>query len=194
MINIDLYLFHSIHQFAGRFWPLDWLGIFLAEYLAYMLVLAVLYFWLRQKTNKEKLWFFSFVALSVILSRGILTEVIRFFYHRLRPFLVLNLDPLIARDMSGSFPSGHAAFYFALAFALFYFNKKWGWWFTALAIAMGLGRVFVGVHYPSDILGGAIVAAASVFTVHLLMGRRLVGLAGEKPPPEIQVEKEKTAY
>ena len=191
---IDLYIFNFIHQFAGRFWPLDWLGIFLAEYLPYILILAALYFWLKQKTGKEKLWFFSFAALSTILSRGIITEVIRFFYDRLRPFLALNFNPLIARDMSGSFPSGHAAFYFALAFALFYFNEKWGWSFTALAILMGLGRVFVGTHYPSDILGGAVVAAVSVFAIHLLMGSKLVGLVKENPPPEIQEEKEKTAY
>lgn len=191
-MNFDLYLFNGLHQFAGRFWPLDWLGILLAEYLAYALVLAALYFWFKLKTNKEKLWFFSFVALSIILSRGILTEVIRFFYHRLRPFETPNFNHLlIAPDTSGSFPSGHAAFYFALAFALFYFNKKWGWWFTASAIGMGLGRVFVGMHYPSDILGGAIVAAVSVFMVHLLIGRRLIK---ENPLSEIQTEKEKTAY
>ena len=88
--------------------------------------------------------------------------------------MALGFEPLIARDMVGSFPSGHSAFYFALAFSLFYFNKKWGWWFTVLAFFMGLARIFTGVHYPSDILGGALLGLVSVLVVAGLLNIRKV--------------------
>ncbi|OGK15137.1 hypothetical protein A2690_00020 [Candidatus Roizmanbacteria bacterium RIFCSPHIGHO2_01_FULL_39_12b] len=164
-MKIDLYIFDSIHQFAGIFWPLDWLGILGAKYLPYLLIIAALYFLFRLKTSKEKLFFLSFTALATLLSRGIITEAFRFFYDRPRPFVALGFQPLISQDIAGSFPSGHAAFYFALALCLYLFNKKWGWWFMVLSLFMGLARVFVGVHYPSDILGGMAIAAVSFFVV-----------------------------
>ena len=50
---------------------------------------------------------------AVILSRGIITEIIRFFWHRSRPFVEQNFIPMISHADSASFPSGHATFFFA---------------------------------------------------------------------------------
>jgi undecaprenyl-diphosphatase len=182
-MNIDLYLFNLIHQLAGRFWPLDSLGIFFAKYLAYLLVVATLYFWLTRKTNKDKIFFIAFISLSLLLSRGIFTEGIRFFYHHERPFEALNFTPLISPDTASSFPSGHAAFFFALAFALYYFNRKWGTRFSVLALLMGLARIFVGTHYPSDILGGILIAFLSVFLVSQLLSKSGLAQVSEGKSP-----------
>lgn len=193
-MSIDLYIFNLIHQFAGKLWPLDWLGILGAKYLAYFLVIAALYFLLRLKTSRGKLFFLSFASLSALLSRGFFAETIRFFYIRPRPFESLDFEPLIAHQSGGSFPSGHAALFFALAFALFYFNKKWGWWFLALSLFMGLARVFAGVHYPSDILGGIAVAAVSVFLVSKMFYKDMLGeILDNKPPETLDKALEKAA-
>lgn len=67
-------------------------------------------------------------------------------------------------DKAASFPSGHATFFFALAFCTFLINKKWGWILTAAAVVTTVARVVAGVHWPSDIVGGAIIAGL-VFAV-----------------------------
>jgi len=56
-----------------------------------------------------------------------------------------------------SFPSGHAIFFFALSAVAYSFNKKLGIFFLICSIIMGIARIFVGVHWPSDILGGAVL-------------------------------------
>jgi len=56
-----------------------------------------------------------------------------------------------------SFPSGHAIFFFALSTVIYSFNKKLGIFFLAFSTLMSIARIFVGVHWPSDILAGAIL-------------------------------------
>ncbi|MGC8651416.1 MAG: phosphatase PAP2 family protein, partial [Minisyncoccia bacterium] len=56
-----------------------------------------------------------------------------------------------------SFPSGHATFFFALAAAVYLYNKKWGRGLFLAALIITLSRIIVGVHYPSDILGGMVI-------------------------------------
>ena len=64
-----------------------------------------------------------------------------------------------------SFPSGHAALFFAMAMVIYFYNKKWGLWFFGAAILMGLSRIIAGVHYPTDILGGAIIGTLTAWAV-----------------------------
>ena len=183
-MSIDLNIFNLVYFLAGRFWLLDWLGVFFADYLAYILVVAAIVLGFTIKSKKEKLYYFLFIALSTILSRAVVTEVIRFFYVRGRPFVVLRFQPLLGNETFSSFPSGHAAFFFALGFAVYYFNKKAGLWFLASALLMGIARIFVGVHWPSDILGGAVLGALSVYviTLSLKLKRQPAGVADGSLP------------
>ena len=56
-----------------------------------------------------------------------------------------------------SFPSGHTTIAFAAATVLSYYRPRWAPAFFLLAVAIGFSRVYVGVHYPLDVLGGAIL-------------------------------------
>ena len=101
-----------------------------------------------------------------------MSVIIRFFYHEPRPFSFYNFTPLF-NEAGWSFPSAHAAWFFALALVVFFANRKWGWWFIALAVLMGLARIYAGVHWPMDIVGGAIVGLLSAWAVHrMLRGSR----------------------
>ena len=167
---MDLYLFNIIHGLAGKWKIFDWLGIFLADYIGYFLILAVLILILKQTGWQRKIYFFSLISLSLILSRGIIAEVIKFFVARPRPFSVLNIQPLIdANGVNASMPSGHMAFYFALAIAVFFLNKKMGLYFGGAAILMGVARIFAGIHWPMDILVGAIIGITSAFLVKYII-------------------------
>lgn len=162
----DLYLFNLINGFAGQSKLLDLIGIFFAKYLAYILIIAALVIIFYEKNWRKRLYDFSLVAISLLLSRGLITQTIRFFYHRPRPYIESpEILTLIDRTGEASFPSGHATFFFALAVAIYFVRPKWFYYFLAGAIVMGIARIFVGVHYPLDILGGAIIGWAMVYVV-----------------------------
>lgn len=165
----DERIFWFIHNLAGKSRLLDFLGIFFSEYFGYFLLAAALLMIFSSDGWKNRVYYLSFLSLTLILSRGLLTELIRFFYYRPRPFLTLEISPLIDQVGKGSFPSGHAAFYFALAGVIFFLNKKAGWYFLAGALLIGIARIFVGVHWPLDILGGLLVGALSVWIINLLL-------------------------
>lgn len=161
---MDYYLFQQINGLAGH-WPvLDWLGIFLAGYLQYILIVGLLFFWFWGKSREERLknLFVAGVAIgAIVLSRLVLTEIIRWLWFRPRPFIDHAVNSLITHESTGSFPSGHAAFFFALAMAVYFFNRRAGQWLFVAAISISLARVYVGVHYPLDILAGAVVGIFS---------------------------------
>ena len=92
-------------------------------------------------------------------------EIIRHFYQSPRPYVTLIFKPLIDLEFSNSFPSGHASVFFALATAIFLSSKKWSYYFFAGAVLVGLGRIYVGVHWPTDILGGIAVGILSALIV-----------------------------
>ncbi|MBI5733281.1 hypothetical protein HY967_05040, partial [Candidatus Jorgensenbacteria bacterium] len=102
---IDRAIFDVFHQVVGGSSILDWLAIFLAQYLPYFLFIGTLIFFFRLSFWKNKLivLFQSFLAL--ILARGIVVEAIRFFYNRPRPFIALEFKPLVDAT-SYAFPSG----------------------------------------------------------------------------------------
>ena len=179
---MDFWLFQQINGLVG-FCPVsDWLGIFLASYLQYVVGLGLLVFWFWGKDREERIknLYQAGVALgAVVLSRLVLTEIIRWIWFRPRPFILHTVNSLLAHENTGSFPSGHAAFFFALAMGVYLFEKKIdpertpqlresrrvAYWLFAAAILISLARVFVGVHYPSDILAGAGVGIFSGWLV-----------------------------
>ncbi len=167
---MNLQIFNFIHQFAGQNVIFDLIGRFFANYVAYILGLIVVILFFKQKGWKNRFYFFALAALSTLLSRGIITETIRFFYNHPRPFDALGFLPLIP-ESGNSFPSGHMTFFFALFLVVFYTSKDKtiAWWFLGLTSAVGLARIYVGVHWPADIVGGAIIGLFSTWAIRKLL-------------------------
>lgn len=132
MANWNLVVFNFIHGWSGHFVLADITGIFLAEYLPYLLVIGFLLLVFRESGARRKFYLFAEGALAIILARGIITESIRFFYHVERPFALIGFSPLIG-ESGWSFPSGHMAWFFALAIVIWFANRKWGYGFLRLS-------------------------------------------------------------
>ncbi|MEK7562264.1 MAG: phosphatase PAP2 family protein [Patescibacteria group bacterium] len=155
-MSLDLYLFNLINGFAGKWAWLDYSAIFFAKYCEYILWLCLILFLVFG--FKKKLEMVVLAIISGAVSRFIIGFIIRFLWFRPRPFLAQNFIPLINQSPAeASFPSGHALFYFALATIVYFYNKNLGILFFISSFLIALSRVFVGVHWPSDILAGAII-------------------------------------
>ncbi len=167
-MDFDYYLFQQINNLAGHsaFW--NALGIFLASSFQYLLCGFLLIFLLLGKSREEKIknyWMVGLAFLAAAVARLGFTEVLYQIFHRLRPFAVNNVHQLIAHNAANSFPSGHASFFFAMATAIYLFNKKLGYLFFAGAFLISLARIYAGVHYPSDVLAGAVIGIFSGWLV-----------------------------
>ncbi len=162
--NFDTKLFHIINNFARQSGLGDQVFVFLSKYSILIFSLVLVYYFFR---HRRVFWT---ALVSAILSRAILTELIRFFWERPRPFAALEqVKLLIPKDgAEPSFPSGHASFLFAIAFAVYLSDKRIGGILIIAALVMTLARIYTGAHYPSDILGGIIVAMVSVVLVKKL--------------------------
>ncbi|MEK9180534.1 MAG: phosphatase PAP2 family protein [Patescibacteria group bacterium] len=167
-MNFNRTLFELLFQWSGRDPLLDAFFVFFARFLPYLLVLGFIVWCLAHKEWRLRWLILAEGAMATILARGIITEIIRFFYHSPRPFDALSLTPLVG-ESGYTFPSGHAAFFFAMAMTVFFYNRRLGWWYFAFATIVGLARIFAGVHWPLDILGGAAVGILSGFLIHRLV-------------------------
>lgn len=155
---MDLYLFNLINQFALK-WPwLDFLAVILAEFLPYLLIIALIIFLLKDYKKHSKMIIEALIA--AFFARFAIVSFIRWILPRARPFINNNVN-LLFEHSGSSFPSGHAAFFFALSTIIYFYNKKIGALFFLSSILIVLARVFSGIHWPSDILVGAIVGIIS---------------------------------
>lgn len=172
-MSLDIKLFYFFADLGGTSKLGDAFTVFFAEYLEYFLVIAFLFLvYFSAYSRREKLSLLLVTATSAAIARGVITEIIRFFYHRPRPFLTHPFEPLLS-ESSWSFPSGHATFFFAMAAAIYFYNKKWGAWFFIASLVMTISRVVAAVHYPSDILGGMIIGIIVAYVVYYIERKKM---------------------
>jgi undecaprenyl-diphosphatase len=88
------------------------------------------------------------------------------------PLRYAEPDPLVRTPHDGSFPSGHAATSFAAATILSFAFPRLTPYLFVLAAAVAWSRVYVGVHYPLDVLGGAVLGALVATALRLLVTNR----------------------
>ncbi len=162
-MNIDVYLFNQINGLAGQSVCSDGLGVFFASYFQYFVVGFLLLFLLFNFKKYVKMVILALGA--AVLSRYVFAEIIRYLLPRSRPFVYNQINLLLGKVNESSFPSGHAVFFFAIAAVVYFYNKKAGLIFFLAAFLISLARVFVGVHWPSDILAGAVVGMISGWLV-----------------------------
>lgn len=166
MLNSSL--FSTINSFAGHSIWLDRIGIFFAVYLIYLLVIGLVYggFFVGWKYGKKMFWE---AISSALIGRLIIVEIIRFFYKHPRPFIVEQVKQLIP-ESGWSFPSGHVTFLFALSMSVWFYNRRLGYTLFVGSLLVGIARVYVGVHWPFDIVGGIVVGIFTSIILHQIIG------------------------
>jgi undecaprenyl-diphosphatase len=105
-----------------------------------------------------------------VWAADLLTMGLKPLIDRPRPSVaVADADPLLGGTLGSSLPSGHAATSFAGAVVLAYVFRRGLFLFLVLAVAIAFSRVYIGVHYPADVLAGAALGAAVSFAALALL-------------------------
>ncbi|MGO4889572.1 undecaprenyl-diphosphatase [Anaerobacillus sp. MEB173] len=165
---MDQNLFHTINGLAGKNSTIDQLMMFISSYFLYVLIFLVLSLLFWKSTRKAG----AIGGISILFGLA-LNLVIAQFYYRDRPFVESDVNLLIEKGISASFPSDQATIGFICAFVLLTVNRKMGSVILFLAILLGFSRVYVGHHYPLDVLGGFVVAAGVTF-LSLMIGKKVL--------------------
>ena len=150
---------HLEHWIVGqRVSWLDWLFIDLSWIGSLGLI------WLAIATLLMVLWRRPSIFVSVLVAVAVsdlLAEAGKLVVQRHRPFET-QIGP---RSNAHSFPSGHTATSFAAATVLAFYAPRWRVPFFLLATAIGLSRIYNGMHYPTDVLAGAVLGVLVAMTV-----------------------------
>lgn len=156
-------LFFLIFNLHGQSWILDDLMVFGSAYLIYLVILFIFILGLKGGIREKKACLLILLGIPVAI---LLIKGIHLFFYESRPFVTFQFSPLVAEKIDASFPSRHAAITSVIAFSLAYFKSKWSVPLLLAAFFVGISRIYVGVHYPGDIIGGFLVGIASVIIAH----------------------------
>lgn len=140
------------------------------------------------RLGRKPVLFSLALTAAAVWSADLLTLALKVLTDRPRPFETIpDADPLLKATVGQSMPSGHAATSFAGAVILTYLLKRAGPVFFVLAAAIAFSRVYVGVHYFSDVLVGALVGTmvglAYLFAFRLLPPSARARRRSEAAPP-----------
>ncbi|ODG93538.1 MULTISPECIES: phosphatase PAP2 family protein [Bacillaceae] len=155
-------IFKLINSFAGKWPALDSVMIFLSK-SAILIVIGILcYLWIQKGTERKYTAFY--IGLTLILALGGNFIIHQFYYHA-RPFVNHHVTKLISHSSDSSFVSDHGTLVFSTALILLFRKDRLGLISFVWAILVGISRIFVGVHYPFDIIGAFILAGVVAIVV-----------------------------
>jgi undecaprenyl-diphosphatase len=161
MKDYNKIFFDKINAYQGRFYILDAFARAGAEWviiasLAWFISSIIIIYW---PDRDSLLWHFIFFATAWMVA-WVINISVGFFVKEPRPFVNQPfIKKLFLPLMSWkSFPSDHAMSAFLICFMTIVFGLPGAWALFALALWVAFGRLFSGIHYPIDILGGIVIA------------------------------------
>ncbi len=157
----DWNLFLAINQLAGQSQILDVVAKFFAEdvFWVFPLLLVALWFLPAPTPVRRARQQASINAVIALAGALLIAHFSGEWFYRARPFVAHTVTQLIPYTPDASFPSDHTTLAFTLVVALWFSLGRSRWLWVAVGALIGLARVFVGVHYPTDVLGGALLGA-----------------------------------
>lgn len=164
--ELNIKWFRSINDLGINHPVMNPIFEFFAEYTVLMLMMGTIVFWFTRK-EKNRIMLLN-AGISFVFAE-IIGKLAGQLHSNNQPFAELNnVNQLIEKAIDNSFPSDHTILLFSVCFSIWLFRKKQGlFWFT-LAAATAISRIGVGVHYPFDVIVGAIIAISSALFIHWL--------------------------
>ncbi|PQZ57631.1 undecaprenyl-diphosphatase [Bacillus mycoides] len=189
-------VFQWINNFAGSSKLLDTLMIAITNSVPYVAILFMLILWFNngKKENairKQYTVLYTTLSVSIALLVNVLIHAV---YYHPRPFITHHVNQLVPHAADSSFVSDHSVLVFSIAFVFILRGEKLKYIALIWAILVGVSRMYVGVHYPLDILGAAFLTfitsglviqstrileplASFIFKMYALVAKRVPFLA-----------------
>ncbi|MBI4202913.1 MAG: phosphatase PAP2 family protein [Chloroflexi bacterium] len=177
--KIDKDAFLWLNGWVGQYpWVDGLIRLVVSDYLVpLLLALALLGLWFTGETMtaRTRNQYGVICAVMALVLANVAVEVLNGIFFRPRPFASFKVSLLFYRPTDSSFPANPAAVAFAVATAVWMWNRKVGAVLIALAVLYSFSRVYAGVFYPLDVLGGgAIGAGAGVMAAWLIRRFRVI--------------------
>jgi len=175
-MGVDLWLLQALNGFAALWDGFEDTFEFLANeaQLMFVALLAVVFLARGKYASVRARHGVVAAGLSALLGLAI-AHLISGSWDRPRPYEAHgDIQLFVAPSGDPSFPSDHATAAFAIAFALFLRSRRVGLVALAMAAAVSVSRVAVGVHYPSDVAAGALIGAVAALALWMPPARRLL--------------------
>ncbi len=178
--TFNLLIFNFINGGAGYYQGLDLILVFFTRYLAYVASISVMvYFaiWKPLKAvslpEKLKAAYLGFQFVLAVTLTWIIIKMIKVVVAYPRPFETLeNINVLLQKTGGDSFPSGHAGLTMSVATMAYFYKPKLGVLLFVFAFLIAISRIYVGVHYPIDVVIGMLIGFLVPALVHTLFVKR----------------------
>jgi undecaprenyl-diphosphatase len=149
-------IFQAINQTAGHQPLLDGLMVFFTQFAFPFFALVLLIMWFWGKENDK--YTVVYAAITAVIGL-VINSVLGHIFYENRPFVTHHVNLLVQHAKDSSFPSDHATGTFSIALAILWRkHRKIGIGMLLFAICTGISRVYVGNHYPFDVLASIIVS------------------------------------
>jgi len=141
------------------------IALFAADTLIFVLAAWMVVYWVRGSVAARTGLIFASVSAGFGLG---VNQIIGLFWYHPRPFEMGVGQTLMPHVIESSFPSDHGVIFFSIGLALWWVSatRRWGVLITALGMLVAWSRVYLGVHFPFDMLGSFVVALAVVALLH----------------------------
>lgn len=170
LVALDKSIFRFVNQSLAN--PVtDVIMPFITTDLHLKIFYGVCLFLILWKGDRRMRWAILGSLVVVTLSDQISSAILKPLAGRLRPCKIMEVHLLVGCGSGFSFPSSHAANLFGQAFFFLPVFPRSGKFLIPLAVLVALSRVFVGVHYPGDILAGAILGTAVGLVIAILFSK-----------------------
>jgi undecaprenyl-diphosphatase len=163
--SLDYDLFRAVNGLAGRNHVVDAIAVACAKFFPVVFALALVGLWLTWRPTNQRAAFLAGISALVALGIG---QLIGMAFPRPRPYLAHQVNLLIPPTADTSFPSDHATLGFAVAVLIWRYNPRAGTALLLRALVLAFARVFVGAHYPTDVLGGAVLGTLTSMAIAVL--------------------------
>lgn len=180
--EVNISLFRLVNDLGKEYTYLNPVFSFIAEYMVLILALGVVIIWFTRDKNNRIMILCATITFICAFTIG---KISGQFHSNYQPFAELSgVNKLIDKEKDNSFPSDHTILFFSYCISFWLFKRGWSILWIMLAFLVGISRIWVGVHYPFDVIAGILISFATAtfiyFTVPKLSVTKKILMIYEK--------------